>query len=208
MNFECDKKEYEVLERLVEKDVNLNFVYCLALTLLGLKPGLTPPNNFNSNDFEEYRDVLESIGLSSEKINIGFMNVSEIPCSVEERTLNFFVIAKKTDRFDMLKEDYKNKFVYYRDLGLFLGYPEEDVEWYVEESRNGNQNHYQISKEALGHPEDFNKVVSLALYVPKPTKKRYRVADKKSERYKNNLRRADEVFDTDIAKLLIQNQLD
>lgn len=208
MDFECTDEEYSVLTNMVQEELNDDFAYYLALVLLGLKPAISPPSSFKVKEIEEITKKLEAMGLKTKRFKLDFIESSDIPDFAKERAILPFVVTKNSERFDMLDDKYSHKFSYYRDFGIFLGYPREDVEWYVDEARNGNYDHYNRSRRQLGSPDDFDKTVSSVFYIPKPTEERYNAARERAERYLRGLRKADEKFQTEIGEMMIRNHIE
>ncbi len=206
MQFECTEEEFRILEKIVQDGLKGTFGYSLALVVLGLKPGTTPAVR---HEITEYQEELGEIGLNNRTVKLNFVDYSELPdYAREEKTHLPVFVAGNSDKFEVLKQEYSNRLDYYTDFGLFLGYPKEDVEWYVSEAEEGNNNQYEKSRKKLENPEDFEKVVSTVMYTPKPTKERYKVAKDRAEKYLKGLRRTDEKFNSNIGKELIEVQIE
>lgn len=205
MQFECTEEEFRILEQIFQNDLKGTFGYSLALILLGLKPGTTPTVH---HEITEYQEELDEMGLKTRTVKLDFVDYSELPdYAKEEKTHKPIFVSRSSENFDILKQEYSDRFEYKTDFGLFLGYPREDVEWHVNEAEEGNQNQYEKSKERLGNPDDFEQVVSAVMYIPKPTKERYQIAKNRAEKYVKALREADDKFNSSIGKELIQVQV-
>lgn len=205
MQFECTEEEFRILEQIVQNDLKGSFSYSLALVLLGLKPGTTPAVR---REITGYQEELDEIGLKTRTVKLNFVDYSELPdYAKEEKTHLPIFVARSSEELEILKQEYSDRLEYQTDFGLFLGYPREDVEWYVNEAEEGNQNQYEKSKEKLGNPEDFEQVVSTVMYIPEPTEERYKIAKNRAGKYVKALREADDKFNSSIGKELIQVQV-
>lgn len=197
MEFECTEKEFKKFEETVrQNNLFCSLAFSLELMLLGLKPGTKISD----------RDKLECCkqNLSGlfhfKKVELDF---EELPDSTDELEKTPYFIARNKDRFRVLKERYWEKDSYRRDFGKFVGYPKEDIDWFVE----GKQGQYEKSREKLGGPEDFDFVVSAVMYIPKPTEKAYNRAENTANKYIEAIREADKKFDSDIGEKLIEVQV-
>jgi hypothetical protein len=208
MEFSCTEEEFRVFEKVVEEDDPwASFGFYMALVLLGLKPATCPSTRL---ELEEFRDEIEEIGLHIKRIRLDFVDFDELPDYMEEEEYDKpYFVARNSERLEMLKDRYgeDEEKQYDRDFALFLGYPEEDVKWFVE-NIGGHSEAYEKSKEKLGDPEDFDFVTSTVMYIPKPTEEAYQRARETAEKYIAALNEADKKFDSDVGDKLIEVQCD
>jgi len=207
VEFDCTEEEFRILEKLVmEEDFVGSFQFYLLLVLLGVKPGAKPSTR---HELEEYREEIEEMGLHIKRLKLDFVDLEELPeYAVELEYDRPYFVARDQERLEMLKDRYSEdeEEEYDRDFALFLGYPEEDVKWFVK-ATDGHSDAYEKSKEKLGDPEDFEKVVRTVMYVPKPTQECYERARKTAERYVEAIKEADRKFGSEAGETLMDAQL-
>lgn len=202
MEFDCTEEEFSIFERLVEEEEFVgSFPFYLELVLLGFKPGTCPATRL---EVEMFRDEIEEMGLHIKRLKLDFVDFEELPGYMKEEEYDKpYFVARDPQRLEMLKDRYTEESEFDRDFALFLGYPDEDVEWFVEETED-HGDAYERSKAELGDPEDFEKVVQAVMYIPKPTEKCYERAKQTAQEYIKALREADEKFDSDVGRKLIE----
>jgi hypothetical protein len=204
MEFSCTEEEFRIFESIVEQDMIGSFAFYLELVLLGMKPGTCPAHK---NELEIFREELEQMGVHIKRIKLEFVDLDELPEYATELEYDKpYFVARDPERLEMLKDVYREdeEDQYDRDFALFLGYPGEDVEWFVGEG----EDQYEKSKKELGEPEDFDEIIQKVMYVPKPTEEAYERARKTAEKYVKALKQADEKFDSDVGDKLIEVQCD
>lgn len=203
MEFECTEEQFRILENVVNQDMLGSFGFYLELVLLGLKPGTCPAHK---NELEMFREEIEEMGLHIKRVELDFVDLGDLPEYMKDDEYNRpYFVARDSERLEMLKDTYFEEKQYNRDFALFLGYPEEDVEWFVTNKMSHGEA-YEKSKQQLGDPADFEQVIQKVMYVPKPTDEAYERAKQTAQKYIRALREADERFDSDVGEKLIQAQ--
>jgi len=92
--------------------------------------------------------------------------------------------------------------VYRWDFELSMGYPEEDIGWFISKTRS------DVYDEVLEELDEYKlKYIDLVGYIPKPEQENIDRAVEKGRWYLEVLRRADEIFDSDVGEKLIEVQM-
>jgi hypothetical protein len=196
MEFDCTKKQFKHLEEMIqENDLESSFARNLLLVLLGVKPGCSA----DRRHIEGNEESIKRIGLKIKKVELGF---SEIPDQKGEdgSALNFF-IAGSCEKLDILNERYVDGELdqYRRDFGLFCGFPEEDVDWFLGEANGSIRDAFEELEKSEYEHDDFG----LVNYVPRPCEENVEEAERISRTYERALLEADKSFDSDIGENLI-----
>ncbi len=206
MEFECTEEEFRIFENLVEDEELIgSFPFYLELVLLGVKPGTCPAHK---DEIEMFREEFEEMGLHVKRVELDFVDLEELPEYMKEQEYNRpYFVARDRGRLNMLKDRYSEneEKQYDRDFALFLGYPEDDVEWFIEKTEDiGGA--VERSKEGLDDPDDFDYVTSIVMYIPKPTEEAYQRAKETAEEYIQALNEAESQFDSKVGDKLIKAQ--
>lgn len=148
------------------------------------------------------------MGLHFKRVELEFVDFEELPEYMEEEEYNRpYFVARDRERLDMLKDRYSEgeEEQYDRDFALFLGYPEADVDWFIEKTEDLSDA-FERSKNELDEPDDFDHVKSVVMYVPKPTEEAYQSAKETADNYIKALKEADRKFDSKVGDKLIEVQ--
>ncbi|MBC5792453.1 MAG: hypothetical protein H8Z69_00275 [Nanohaloarchaea archaeon] len=191
MEFECTEKEFRVFESLVEEGFKGSFPYFLELVLLGLKPA-TVPTAYEEIEFTE-NQILE-MGLEIRVVELDFVDTEDLPDYAKKPGKMFFV-GRKEDLKD-LKNSYEERKEYRKDFGIVMGYPREDVEWFVRREEVA----YEKARSEIKNLEELLAFVG---YVPKPEKERIENARNAMEEYKKAIREADRRFGSTVGGELL-----
>lgn len=205
MDFECSPEDFAEFESIVEDDMLASFTFHLELVLLGLKPATSPSV---PAEVEEHIETMKDIGLHLKRVKLYFVNLDELPDYARELDYDRpYHVAKNKEHLDILSQTYgdNEEKRYDRDFALFHGYPEEDIDWFMNQEGNLEEIK-QTSRHKLGNPDDFDFVISAIGYIPKPTQKRYRRAQRTAKKYIKAIREADCKFHSDIGRKLIEVQ--
>ena len=107
MQFECTEEEFRILEEIVQCGLKGTFGYCIALVLLGLKPGTTPAVR---HEVEKYSEELDKMGLNTRTVKLSFVDYSELPeYAREEKTHLPVFVAGSCEKFEVLKQEYSDR---------------------------------------------------------------------------------------------------
>lgn len=193
MEFACSEEEFRVFEKMVDEDFLGSFPFFLELVLLGVKPGVTP---LTLQELEQNRDEIREMGLNVNEVSLDFEVLEDID---DEAASKQYFVARDPKRFEMLKNCYDSRKEFWRDFGLFLGYPKEDIEWFVNE---GEDQIDRAKQELDGDDIDF--VMRFAGYVPKPEEQRLRKARQTAERNIEAVKEADKRFGSDAGRKLLE----
>lgn len=182
-----------------------SFTFYLELVLLGLKPGTTPSV---PAEVEDRKTVMKEIGFHFKRVELKFVDLDNLP--EYARDLEYhrpYFVAREKKKLELLGESYgeSEKGKYNRDFAVFLGYPEEDIEWFMKQDKDVGEIK-QLSRKELGNPADFEFVTSTIAYIPKPTQKSYKRAERRAKKYIKAIREADRQFGSEVGRKLIQVQ--
>lgn len=189
MEFNCSGNQIKVLERIYSKDEFIDSeAISVVLVALGVKPGAAVSLNV-ADDFEELVSEILEIRQMPER---DFLELEEAEKG--------YLLSRSSERFELMKESYDAADKFRHDLGIFCGYPEEDVEWFVNEFAGKKQ-----IEEFFSDIEDIDMIIDFALYIPRKNKKSIRRARKTAEKHIEALEKMDEEFNTDLGRRIIES---
>lgn len=122
-------------------------------------------------------------------------------------------VSREKERFEIL-EDSDGRFYGFSDgkVGEFLGFPEEDIECFVENVKNGHveartrEKARELASEGPIDREDV-KFVELVTYVARPSEKCVTRAVERGKDYRDALLEFDRETGSDLGKRLLENFL-
>ncbi|MFB6204699.1 MAG: hypothetical protein ABEJ75_03565 [Candidatus Nanohaloarchaea archaeon] len=191
MEFECTREEFEAMQSHFfpgdskGKELDQDAL-TLVLVVLGVKRG----GVVHDHGTENFEEALRESGL-----------YYRTPPTEVEREFPLegfeYLISREKQRLEMVEESYSDRSGFRRHLGLFCGYPSEDVEWYVQEG-NGEWVDWREKPE-------LKEIATFAFYRPKPQEENLERARERMERNRQALKEMDERFGTDLGDRLLKS---
>lgn len=122
-------------------------------------------------------------------------------------------VSRKRERFKLI-ENSEGRFYGFSDrkVGELLGFPEEDIEYFVENVKKGHveartrEKARELASEGLIDREDL-KFVELVTYVARPSERCVKRAVERGKDYRDALLEFDRETGSDIGKRLLENFL-
>ncbi len=195
----------EALEDIEYFEQNLPYRDVIDLTLVYL--GERPACLVMDPGKEEVRRIKEFC----EKFGFHVLVKKSLESSDLSKTGVF--VAREKDRLNML-EDSSGRFYGFSDrkVGEFLGFPDEDVEYFAENIENGplepetREKALELASEKIISREDV-KFVELVTYVARPSEESVLRAVKRGKDYRDALLEFDMETGSDLGKRLMENFL-
>jgi hypothetical protein len=159
----------------------------LVLVTLGVKPGGAIYRNLEKEGFEQ---ALRDSGLYFRTPPARILDGG-----IDNREGWEYLITGDRERLGMLEEEYSTRESFDRDLGLFCGYPEEDVEWFLDKGK-GEWPEWRR--------DELAEISVFAFYRPKP-EDNIQEAKNRVERNREALRKMDERFEVDLGEKLVES---
>lgn len=189
MSFSCTERQLEtLLDNFSDWEMDTDFL-TLILVELGVKEGGL------IHDWEQEEDFLERFldtGLYVKPLP------DREPFNLNPSEADMYLISRNPQRFDTVSLDHDDRERFARELGEFLGYPEEDVEWYIDEGMDDLEEVYGADAEKV------EELYPFAMYYPSPDEESIRRAEEKATFHRGVLHQMDEEFGTDIGGRLIE----
>ncbi|MFB6207952.1 MAG: hypothetical protein ABEJ69_01235 [Candidatus Nanohaloarchaea archaeon] len=190
MEFECTREEFEAMEEFFfsgsEGKTLDEDALSLVLTVLGLKKGSAIYDNRGKDGFEQ---ALRDSGLCFRT------PPADVETSLQDNLEGWeYLVTRKRENLDAVELRYRSREEFIGDLGLFCGYPEEDVAWFARDGKD-EWPEWRSRKE-------LKEISVYAFYRPKPEKENIERARERVERNKEVLGEMDERFDTDLGARL------
>jgi hypothetical protein len=193
MEFSCSEDEFRGMREFFfseggkSKELDEDAL-TLVLVVLGVKPGGAFYRNLEKKGFEQaLRDAGIYFRTPPAKIRDE---------GIDNRGGWEYLIARDRGRLDIMDENYGSRKDFDRDLGVFCGFPEEDVEWFID---HGKGEWPEWRKGELA------EISAFAFYRPKPEEGNIQEARKRVERNRKALRKMDESFGIDLGERLLES---